>query len=214
MALDDPGLARRNRRLALGSAVVVCGMLGLSFAAVPLYRIFCAVTGYGGTPMLGAAAPGAAEGAGRVTIRLSANTNPNLPWRFLPEQPSVQLRLGEEALAFYTASNQASTPVTGIATYNVTPEVAGPYFHKVHCFCFDEQTLQPGQQVEMPVTFWVDPKIAENPETRGIRTITLNYTFFRTLADAEKAGAVAKAGPHVGKASALEPPAQSPTLTR
>lgn len=214
MSHQDPDLARRNRRVALSAAVVVGGMLGLSFAAVPLYTLFCAVTGYGGTPMIGAAAPGAAEGARSVTVRLSANTNPGLPWHFQAEQNSVTLRLGEEALAFYSARNQAETPVTGISTYNVTPEIVGPYFHKVHCFCFDEQTLQAGQQVEMPVTFWVDPKIAENPETRDIRTITLNYTFFRTLADAERAGALAKAGPHVGRASNASSTQPSPTVTR
>ncbi|WP_419900589.1 cytochrome c oxidase assembly protein [Roseomonas sp. USHLN139] len=206
---QDPQLARRNRRVALGAAVVVGGMLGLSFAAVPLYTLFCAVTGYGGTPMIGGpGAPGAAADARTMTIRFSANTHPGLPWRFQPGQNSMQVKPGEEALAFYTAASQSNGPSTGISTYNVTPEIAGPYFHKVHCFCFDEQTLAAGQQAEMPISFWVDPKIAENPETRDIRTITLNYTFFRTLADAERAGALAKAGPHVGRASDATPVSQ------
>jgi len=125
----------------------------------------------------------------------------------------MQVRAGEDAMAFYTAESAASGPSTGISTYNVTPEVAGPYFHKVHCFCFDEQTLQAGQHVEMPISFWVDPKIAEDPNTAGIRTITLGYTFFRTLADAERAGALAKAGPHVGKqsdATAVSTPRAAP----
>ena len=213
VAAPDAGLARRNRRVALGAAVVVGGMLGLSFAAVPLYTLFCAVTGYGGTPMIGGVAPGAAAGGRTITVRFSANTNPGLPWRFQPGQAAMQVQPGEEAIAFYTAASQAAGPSTGISTYNVTPEIAGPYFHKVHCFCFDEQTLAAGQQAEMPISFWVDPKIAENPETRDIRTITLNYTFFRTLADAERAGALAKAGPHVGRASDATP-AVPPAGTR
>lgn len=202
MPVNDPNLARRNRRVAFMAGSVVAGMLGLSFAAVPLYTLFCAVTGYGGTPQInGPAAPGAEAGARTITVRFNANTNPGLPWRFQPGQNSMQMQLGADALAFYSARNNAGTPTTGISTYNVTPEIAGPYFHKVHCFCFDEQTLQPGQEVEMPISFWVDPKIASNPATRDIRTITLSYTFFRTLADAERAGALAKAGPHVGKSS-------------
>jgi cytochrome c oxidase assembly protein subunit 11 len=136
-----------------------------------------------------------------VTVRFNANTHPNLPWRFEPGQPALQLHVGEQGVGFYTARNTADRPVTGVSTYNVTPEVAGKYFHKVACFCFEEQTLAPGQQVDMPLAFWVDPKIAENPNTRGIRTITINYTFFRTLADAERAGAVASAGPHIGRAA-------------
>lgn len=206
MSATDPELARRNRRVALGATAVVGTMLGLSFAAVPLYTLFCAVTGYGGTPRIsGEAAPGAAEGSKTVTVRFVANTHPGLPWRFQPGQNSMTVRAGEDALAFYTAESVSDAPSTGISTYNVTPEVAGPYFHKVHCFCFDEQTLQGGQQVEMPLSFWVDPKIAENPNTAGIRTITLSYTFFRTLEDAERAGALAKAGPHVGKQSNATP---------
>ncbi|MBI0433623.1 cytochrome c oxidase assembly protein [Roseomonas sp. KE0001] len=207
-----PDLARRNRRVALGAAAIVGGMLGLSFAAVPLYTLFCAVTGYGGTPVINsAAAPGAADGRS-ITVRFNATTHPGLPWQFQPGQTAMRVRAGEEGIAFYTARSQAAGPSTGISTYNVTPEVAGPYFHKVHCFCFDEQTLQGGQQVEMPISFWVDPKIAEDPNTRDIGTITLSYTFFRTLADAERAGALAKAGPHAGKWSEADP--ARPTLTR
>jgi len=206
LSATDPDLARRNRRVALGATAVVGTMLGLSFAAVPLYTLFCAITGYGGTPRIsGEAAPGVAEGSKAITVRFNANTQPDLPWRFEPRQGSMQVRTGEDAMAFYAAQSTASGPSTGISTYNVTPEVAGPYFHKVHCFCFDEQTLQAGQQVEMPISFWVDPKIAQDPNTAGIRTITLSYTFFRTLADAERAGALAKAGPHVGKQSNAAP---------
>jgi cytochrome c oxidase assembly protein subunit 11 len=200
MTGTDPRLARRNRRTAIAIFGVVAGMVGVSFASVPLYDLFCSVTGYNGTPQIGASvAPGAGEQV--MTIRFNANTQPNLPWRFAPEQASVQVKVGEEQLAFYKARNLAEGPVEGISTYNVTPEVVGRYFHKTACFCFEAQTLAPGQEVDMPLSFWVDPKIAEDPNTRGIHTITVNYTFFRTLADAERAGALASAGPHVGRAT-------------
>ena len=191
---------QRNRRTGFIVVGVVAGMLGLSFASVPLYALFCRVTGYGGTTQRSAAAPGAASDR-QITIRFNATTHPSLPWRFVPEQTSVTLRLGEEGLAFYAATNRAETPVTGVSLYNVTPEKVGRYFHKVACFCFDEQTLAPGERVEMPVTFWVDPKIAEDPNTRDVTTITLSYSFFRTMEDAQRAGALANAGPHVGRAS-------------
>jgi cytochrome c oxidase assembly protein subunit 11 len=194
-------IARNNRRIAFGAFSVVGLMVGVSFAAVPLYDLFCRVTGYGGTPMIGQAAPGA-TGEQTVTIRFNANTQPNLPWRFEPGQPAVQLRLGEEGVAFYQARNTSDRPATGISTYNVTPEVVGRYFHKTACFCFEEQTLAAGQEVDMPLAFWVDPRIAQDPNTRGIRTITVNYTFFRSLHDAERAGALANAGPHVGRTDA------------
>lgn len=195
-------MARRNRRVAGGAFALVFTMVGVSFAAVPLYDWFCRVTGFGGTPMIGQQAP-ATPGEFVVTVRFNANTQPQLPWRFEPAQPSVQLRVGEEGMGFYTARNLSDRPATGISTYNVTPEVVGKYFHKVACFCFEEQTLAPGQQVDMPLAFWVDPRIAEDPNTRGIRTITVNYTFHRSLHDAERSGALANAGPHVGR---REPP--------
>jgi len=202
MSMDQSRQAavrQRNRRLGFGIAGVAAGMVGLSFAAVPLYTLFCRVTGYNGTVQTGSAAPGAA-GERRVTVRFDAQTDRGLPWRFQPEQRSMQLRLGEEGLAFYTASNEAPTPVTGVSVYNVTPEKVGRYFHKVACFCFDEQTLTPGQRVDMPVSFWVDPRIAEDPNTSDVTTITLSYTFYRTIEDAQRAGALAHAGPHVGRA--------------
>lgn len=198
--MDDDrkaALARKNRRVALMTGAAVVGMGGLSFASVPLYDLFCRVTGYGGTVQRGTERP-TQVGDARVTVRFNAVTHPNLPWRFRAEQGSMEMRVGEEGLAFYTAENLSQTPVTGVAVYNVTPEKVGRYFHKVACFCFDEQTLQPGQRVDMPVSFWVDPQIAEDPNTRDVRVITLSYTFFRTLADAERAGALANAGPHVG----------------
>ncbi len=191
-------LARRNRRTVIAAFSAVAGMVGVSFAAVPLYTLFCRVTGYGGTPMIGGpAAPGAGQQV--ITVRFDANTQPNLPWRFVPAAASQRLHVGEEGVAFYRARNLGDAPSTGISAYNVTPEVVGRYFHKTACFCFEEQTLAPGQEVDMPLAFWIDPRIAEDPNTSGIRTITVSYTFFRSLADAERSGALANAGPHVGR---------------
>jgi cytochrome c oxidase assembly protein subunit 11 len=196
--MDRAALRRRNRRTAVLAFGTVAGMVGLAFAAVPLYDLFCRVTGYNGTTQRGLAAPGATDRT--ITVRFAATTHPNLPWRFQPEQQAMTVHLGEEGLAFYSAVNRAATPVTGIAVYNVTPEKVGRYFHKVACFCFDEQTLAPGQRADMPVSFWVDPRIVEDPNTREVTTITLHYSFFRTLEDAQRAGALASAGPHVGRA--------------
>jgi len=186
-----------NLWTAISLASVVLAMLGLSFAAIPLYRVFCAVTGYGGTPQIGPARPNGAA-AGSITVRFNADVNPGLPWQFAPEQDKLTLKLGEQQVAFYTAHNNAATPVTGIALYNVTPDKIGKYFHKTACFCFNQQTLAAGQQMEFPVSFWVDPAIATDASTADVHVITLSYTFFRTLGDAAKTGALAKAGPHVG----------------
>jgi cytochrome c oxidase assembly protein subunit 11 len=177
----------------------------MSFAAIPLYRMFCSVTGYGGTPKIGlAASPGAVDQT--IKVRFNADTNPALPWQFAPDATEMKLRLGDEKVAFYHARNLARTPVTGMALYNVTPEKAAKYFHKTACFCFNQQTLAAGQDMEFPVSFWVDPEIARDPSTADVQTITLSYTFFRSLDDAAKSGALAKAGPHVGPmtASALK----------
>ena len=189
---------RSNRLFGLGMLVVIAGMTGLSFAAVPLYRVFCAATGYGGTPDIsGTRSPGAE--AQLITVRFDANTNPNLPWAFHPEQEKITLPLGQDQVAFYTAANKGHDAITGVATYNVTPEKVGKYFHKTACFCFDEQTLKPGQQMQFPLSFWVDPAIANDPNTADVKTITLSYTFFRAADDAARTAAMANAGPHVGK---------------
>ena len=190
---------RRNRALALTLAGVMGGMLGLSFAAVPLYRLFCQVTGYGGIPRIDAAAsPGMVDR--QITIRFNADTHTAMPWKFAPVQRAVTLRLGEEAVAFYAARNPTPAAVTGVATYNVTPEKAARYFNKTACFCFDDQTLEPGQEMSFPLSFWIDPAIATDPATRDITEITLSYTFFRRLDDAT----TAKAGPHVGARQATQ----------
>ncbi len=186
-----------NNLIAISLAGIVAGMVGMSFAAVPLYRAFCAATGFDGTPQTGAAnSPGVS--ARMISVRFNADTHPSLPWRFLPQQTEVKLHLGEEQVAFYVARNLDQNPVTGVATYNVTPEKAAKYFHKTACFCFNEQTLAANQEMQFPLSFWVDPAIATDPNTADIKTITLSYTFFRTLEDAAKTGALAKAGPHVG----------------
>ncbi len=170
-------VSRRNRVTATAAGVVVVGMLALTAASVPLYRLFCQVTGYGGTTQRAEAAPGAATGRS-VTVLFNADVAPALPWRFLPSQRSVEVLPGEQHLAFYEAENRGSEPVVGTATFNVTPHKAGVYFHKLACFCFEQQTLDPGQRVELPVSFFVDPALLEDPATREVRQITLSYTFF------------------------------------
>jgi cytochrome c oxidase assembly protein subunit 11 len=189
---------RRGNLLIAGIfAAVAVGMVGMSFAAIPLYRAFCQATGYGGTPKIGeAAAPG---GNGKtIRVRFNADTNPGLPWTFAPDQLEITVPLGEDHLASYTAHNKARSAITGVALYNVTPEKAAKYFHKTACFCFNKQTLEGGQTMDFPLSFWVDPEIGTDPSTSDVQEVTLSYTFFRTLEDAEKTGALAKAGPHVG----------------
>ena len=194
---------QRRRNRVLGSAVgaLVLGMVGVSFAAIPLYKLFCAATGYGGTPKIGiAAAPG---GDGRtIRVRFNADITPGLPWTFAPDQTEVTVPLGEDRLAAYHAHNRANRIVTGVALYNVTPEKAAKYFHKTACFCFNEQTLQPVEDMSFPLSFWVDPEIARDPNTSDVQVITLSYTFYRALDDAAKSGALAKAGPHTGSKAA------------
>ena len=166
----------RNTRTALLAALMVCAMTGLAFASVPLYRVFCQVTGFGGTTMKADAAPGAV--AGEVGVRFDANINPALPWKFVPEQETVRIQPGARTTIFYAAANLTARSTTGQASFNVSPEQAGKYFSKIECFCFTEQTLKPGQKVRMPVVFFVDPKLREDPATKDIDEITLSYTFY------------------------------------
>jgi cytochrome c oxidase assembly protein subunit 11 len=155
------------------------GMLMLSFASVPLYRIFCQVTGYGGTTQVANHMP--SRIADRpMTIRFNADTHRDLPWKFETEQTSITLKPGESGLAFYRATNTSDKPVTGIATYNVTPLKAGLYFNKLECFCFFNQVLHPGETMHLPVTFFIDPSLADDPLLKGVDTITLSYTFFKS----------------------------------
>ena len=188
---------RRNAPVALLLCGLVAGMVGLSFAAVPLYRLFCQVTGFGGTTQVAEVAPASASER-LVTIRFNADVNPELPWRFQPEQPEVTVKVGEQGLAFYKARNISERPVTGTATFNVTPLKAGPYFAKVECFCFQEQRLVAGEEMEMGVSFFVDPAILEDRNLDDVKTITLSYTFFRALEDED--GEDVQAGLDVGRA--------------
>ncbi len=151
-------------------------MTGLAFASVPLYRLFCQVTGFGGTTQRGGEAPGAVSR--QVTVRFDANISNRLPWSFRPEQGSATVAVGARDMAFFTATNRAATPVTGTATFNVTPVQAGKYFTKIECFCFTQQTLKPGESIRMPVIFYVDPKMLQDPDARDIEDITLSYTFY------------------------------------
>lgn len=171
---------KRDRKglIAMALAGLVAGMVGLSFAAVPLYRMFCQVTGYGGTTQRSDTAP--TEILDRtVMVRFDANVDPNLPWKFEPEQRTVEVRIGESALAFFKATNVSDKPITGTAGFNVAPQAAGLYFNKIQCFCFTKQKLAPGQTIDMPVTFFVDPKFADDESTMHIPEITLSYTFYR-----------------------------------
>lgn len=173
----------RHRTVALALVGLVAVMTGLSFAAVPLYRMFCQVTGYGGTPQRAEAAP--ERGLDRtIRVRFDANIDRALPWSFTPVERVIEVKIGETALAFFKAANTSNAPVTGTAVFNVVPERAARYFNKIECFCFKEQTLAPGASIEMPVTFFIDPKLVDDEDTRNISEITLSYTFYRAGEDA------------------------------
>jgi cytochrome c oxidase assembly protein subunit 11 len=170
--------ASRNNRTAALFALVGLAMLGAAFASVPLYREFCKVTGYGGTTQRADYAPGADAAAGKITVRFDGNVNPKLPWRFGPVQETVRVVPGAATQIFYRATNLSDHAITGQAAFNVSPDVVGKYFDKIQCFCFTEQTLQPGQTVDMPVIFYVDPKLRQDPDAKDVREITLSYTFY------------------------------------
>jgi cytochrome c oxidase assembly protein subunit 11 len=178
--MDQRKLKRRN--LMLGASVIgVAGlMVGFAFAAVPLYRVVCEKLGWDGTPQRAAEASKNVTDI-PVTVRFDANIEKALPWKFQPMEKSVTLKLGETKTVFYRATNTSDRPATGTATFNVTPDKTGQYFNKLECFCFQEQTLQPGQSVDMGVTFFVDPKMATDVNTEEVRTITLSYTFFKSM---------------------------------
>ena len=186
-ATEPNASKRRHSLVALSLAGLVAGMVGLAFASVPLYRMFCQITGYGGQPQRAEKAPG--EVLDRtIRIRFDGNVDHGLPWTFAPVQQTMDVKIGETALAFFKAANPTDAPVSGTAVFNVVPELAGRYFTKIECFCFKQQTLAAGQTVDMPVTFFVDPKIVEDEDTKSISEITLSYTFYRTDAEGEKSG--------------------------
>lgn len=166
-----------NRQIARNLVAVAVGMLMLAFAAVPLYRIFCTVTGFGGTTQQKAAYAGAISDH-QVTVRFNADTDPKLPWKFAPIEKQVRVKLGENRLVAFKATNESNQPTRGTATYNVTPFAAGKYFNKVQCFCFEEQRIAPGGTATFPVSFFIDPEILNDPLVRDVANITLSYTFF------------------------------------
>lgn len=184
---------RRHLRTGLMAAAIAVGMVGLAYASVPLYRIFCQVTGFGGTTQKSdaAAAPTDEEIqalAGRtIRVRFDGNVR-NLPWQFAPSSKTVEVKIGQQNLAYYRATSTSAVATTGTATFNVSPANAGRYFNKIQCFCFNEQTLAPGQSVEMPVVWFVDPAILDDPDARNIDEITLSYTFFPVEAPSRAPG--------------------------
>jgi cytochrome c oxidase assembly protein subunit 11 len=170
-------ISKKNARIGLTVLTVVIGMGALSYAFVPLYNLFCRVTGFGGTTQTAETLPD--EIIDRtVVIKFNAQTNKNLPWDFKPEQREITVKLGQRGITSYTAYNKERKPTAGTAVYNVTPLKAGKYFHKIQCFCFDEQILKPREHVDMPVMFYVDPAMNDDPLMEDVNTITLSYTFF------------------------------------
>jgi cytochrome c oxidase assembly protein subunit 11 len=167
----------RHRRVALACAAFVVAMVGLAYASVPLYRLFCQVTGFAGTTQR-ADHPSDRVGDRTITVRLDANVGPGLNWDFVPDTPTLDVRIGENMLAFYKVTNRGSRASVGSATFNVTPDQAGIFFNKMQCFCFTEQRVEPGETVEMPVSFFIDPAMAKDKDGSWIRNITLSYTFY------------------------------------
>lgn len=185
-----------NRRIAVAAVAGGIAMLGLTYASVPLYSLFCKATGYNGTPRRAAAADKPVASDKTVDIRFDSNTATSLDWNFHPVQPKVTVKLGEQTMAFFRAKNLSGRTLTGSAVFNVTPPSAGAYFNKIQCFCFTSQTLKAGESADMPVVFYVDPSIAQDPDTRTIGEITLSYTFYpadtpKTAAQATSASASA-----------------------
>jgi cytochrome c oxidase assembly protein subunit 11 len=172
---------KTNANLAFNLVLIVIGMLALTYASVPLYRLFCEVTGYGGTTQQGVA-------QGRIldrdiTIKFNADIDPGLAWEFKPGESQVKTKIGQQSLTHYVAKNSTNKSISGHATYNVIPFSAGQYFIKIDCFCFQEQTLEAGQKVDMPILFYIDPAIADDPQMNDVKTITLSYTFFPVNSD-------------------------------
>jgi cytochrome c oxidase assembly protein subunit 11 len=174
---EPPPVRRRDLVVAAACGAFVATMVGMSFAAVPFYDWFCRTTGFGGTTQVASAGPAAMSGR-TVTVRFDANISRGLPWRFEPEQTSVDVKLGEVVTVFYTVTNQSARETVAQASYNVAPPTVGGYFSKIECFCFTEQRLAPGEKREMPVVFFVDPSLADNAEMDDLNTITLSYTFY------------------------------------
>lgn len=187
-----PSLEERNKRMMMVGFGMALFMLALGFAAVPLYDLFCRVTGFGGTTQVAteaeadvAAQAAMAAGGKTFSIRFDANTAKGMPWEFRPAQLTDTITIGQRDMATYVAKNIGNEPITGTATFNVEPEQAGRYFHKIQCFCFVEQTLLPGEEVRMPVLYFVDPAALDDPNMQGVEQITLSYTFHRAITSAQ-----------------------------
>jgi cytochrome c oxidase assembly protein subunit 11 len=176
-------LQRRHRAIAVWCALLVAGMVGTAYASVPLYRIFCEVTGYDGTPRR-ASGPSERTLDKTVTVRFDGNVAPNLPWRFEPVQTTMTVKLGENAVATYRATNLSDKRIVAAAAYNIFPEIAALYFDKVQCFCFTEQALEPGETAELSLNFFVDPKMVDDKDARAVTQITVSYTFYPVAAPA------------------------------
>ncbi len=197
--------SQKSTRLAVALAGVVVGMLGLAYASVPLYDLFCRVTGYGGTTQQADIAPDVVLDR-TMTIEFDSNTAKDMPWQFKPVKRTVTLKVGETGIAFYEAYNPTNETITGTAAFNVTPQKVGQYFTKIDCFCFTEQTLKPGERVDMPVTFFVDPEIDQDLNAKEVETITLSYTFFVMKEDDEE-----NAGNAENTVSSIKPVEKSST---
>lgn len=169
----------QNGKLAIALLGIVITMVSLSFAAVPFYSWFCKVTGFAGTPQVSSASTGEILDT-TITVRFDANVDPAMPWEFKPVDREMTLRIGETGLAFFEAYNPTDRTIAGSASYNVSPDIAGAYFTKIDCFCFTQQVLKPGERVQMPVTFYVDPEITRDGDTKQVSHITLSYTFYQT----------------------------------
>lgn len=167
-----------NREIARNLSFVVLGMLMLSYASVPLYRLFCQVTGFGGTTQRARVISKPTLAQRFITVRFNTDTDPHLPWQFRPLQREVRVRVGDNTLVAFEARNLSDEPTRARATYNVTPFVAAKYFNKVQCFCFTDQYLAPHARATLPVSFFIDPEILDDPEAADVRNITLSYTFF------------------------------------
>ncbi len=188
-AMPAAALHDRNRRVGTIALAFALAMLALGYASVPLYRLFCQATGFGGTPARASeveARQVKAAAGSSISIRFDGNVDARMPWQFKPERTTTSVIIGQRAMAFFEARNLSDRAVTGTATFNVTPEQAGKYFTKIQCFCFNQQTLQPGQHVRMPVIYYVDPKIMTDPDTADVEQITLSYTFHPVADDGVK----------------------------
>jgi cytochrome c oxidase assembly protein subunit 11 len=196
---SHPARKSRARDLAVAAAcgAFVALMVGAAYASVPLYNWFCRATGFGGTPSIATGAPDAVLGR-KVTVRFDANVAGGLPWKFEPEQTSIEAKLGEVVTVYYRVTNQSARETVGNAAYNVTPLTVGSHFAKINCFCFTEQRMAPGERREMPVVFYIDPALAQDAEQDGLNTITLSYTFY-AVRQPEKPVAEVASQPKAGR---------------